>query len=215
LSDVRKSQSIKELANSKFVIHLCLCKKGDGFFLYSFEVADLILKELVTIYPCYKALSHFVAYICACYEELVEFLDEVKSEEMKSKLNSISIFHIWYHQQITTYVTGNIRLGGKTFWRHIFNRILTIQNEFLSSIESISDSEFAKRLKTKIRGTIEELEKQLKMFHCLREGDVSIIFAINEAQLLMVPNKGLGNNSLYHYFCVASSTIPGYDPDVK
>ncbi|CAG8673655.1 2923_t:CDS:2 [Funneliformis mosseae] len=165
-----------ELANNKFVIHLCLRRKSNGFLLRSFKIADLILKEPETDYPRYKALSHFITYICAYYEELVRFLNNVKGEEMES------IFHKWYHQQIITDETDDRWLGEP---------------------------------QTKINGVIKKLEEQLEMFHYLREGDVFIIFAIDEAQSLTVPNERLGSNSLYHYFRIASATIPGYDLNMK
>ncbi|CAG8732644.1 10369_t:CDS:2, partial [Funneliformis caledonium] len=157
---------------------------SDSFPLRSFKIADLILKEPETDYPRYEALSRFIAYICVCYEELVGFLNNVKGEEMES------IFHKWYHQQITTDETDDRRLGGKTFWGQISNRMLTIQKEFLAPIGSSSNSAFAKSLKTKIN-----------------EGDVSIIFAIDEARSLTVLNERLDTVSKIANFLPPSDVL--------
>src|SRR5215204_3835858 len=78
-SGVGKSRSVKELADTKFVVHLCLRGRSDGFPLRSFKVSDMLLTEPATDRPRYEALSRFVAYICACYEELTEFLHKESS----------------------------------------------------------------------------------------------------------------------------------------
>lgn len=226
-SGVGKSRSIKELADTKFVVHLCLRGRSDGFPLRSFKVSDILLTEPETNYPRHEALSRFVAYICACYEELTEFLHKESSYYLRQGGNKErgvqqggskqeSIFRKWYDQQIATHVMGNKRHGGKEFWGRVCSRMTVIQGNLLVPLkENPSDSVFARNLKEKVKTATQKLEDQFKALHSLQKGSISIVFAIDEARSLLVSSQKLGDNTLYHYFRIASALIPGYDSTMK